>query len=103
MSNRRKPSGTVYLIHFDRPYRHAGHYLGFVAGGETEVAARLERHRAGDGARLMAVVTAAGIGWRLARTWPGYTRSQERKLKCWNGAGRMCPVCREARRKPEVS
>jgi hypothetical protein len=20
--------GTVYLLHFDRPYRHAGHYTG---------------------------------------------------------------------------
>jgi hypothetical protein len=94
-----KPAGTVYLIHFDRPYRHAAHYLGFVAGGESDVAARLDRHRAGDGARLMAVVTAAGIGWRLARTWPGYTRRDERKLKCRKGAGRMCPVCLAARRK----
>jgi hypothetical protein len=21
-------TGTIYLLHFDRPYRHAGHYVG---------------------------------------------------------------------------
>lgn len=93
-----KKAGTVYLIHFDRPYKHAVHYLGFVDGGEAEVQARLDRHRSGQGARLMAVVTAAGIGWRLARTWPGYTRGQERKLKCRKSAPKLCPVCREAKK-----
>jgi hypothetical protein len=25
------PRGTVYLLHFERPYKHARHYLGFTA------------------------------------------------------------------------
>src|SRR4029453_11119618 len=33
--------------------------------------ARLTAHTAGRGARLMEVVSEAGIGWQLARVWPG--------------------------------
>ncbi|SBW27308.1 endonuclease [Protofrankia symbiont of Coriaria ruscifolia] len=80
--------GTVYLIHFDRPYRHAAHYTGWTVDLDT----RLAEHAAGRGARLLAVVQAAGIGWRLARTWPG-TRSRERQIKKQGGASRFCPLC----------
>jgi hypothetical protein len=82
-------TGTVYLIHFDRPYVHAKHYLGWTPG---DVAERLARHAAGRGARLMAVVTSAGIGWRLARIWPR-TRGGERRLKRQGGLSRLCPLC----------
>lgn len=61
------PDGTVYLLHFDRPYRHARHYVGWT----SNLDGRLAEHTAGHGARLLAVVHAAGIGWHLARTWPG--------------------------------
>jgi predicted GIY-YIG superfamily endonuclease len=81
-------TGTVYLLHFDRPYRHAAHYTGFA----TNLAARLAAHATGHGARLLAVIHAAGIGWTLARTWPG-TRSDERALKRQGGASRRCPLC----------
>jgi len=67
----RSPVGTVYLLHFDRPYRHARHYLGWA----TDPDARLTRHAAGEGARLLEVVHAAGIGWTLARTWVGTRES----------------------------
>ncbi len=59
--------GTVYLLHFDRPYGHAGHYTGWT----TDLTTRLAEHAAGHGARLLAVARAAGIGWTLARTWTG--------------------------------
>ncbi len=36
-----------------------------------DLPARLEAHGAGRGARLMEVIKAAGIGFTLARTWPG--------------------------------
>ncbi len=83
----RKQPG-VYLLHFDRPYRHAGHYTGWAA----DIPTRLAEHAAGRGARLLAVVQAAGIGWTLARTWPG-DRSYERRLKRQGGASRRCPLC----------
>jgi hypothetical protein len=40
----------------------------------------------------MEVVCNAGIGWQLARTWPG-GRARERQLKNQGGASRLCPLC----------
>ncbi|MEV4317093.1 hypothetical protein [Actinocrispum sp. NPDC049592] len=80
--------GTVYLLHFDRPYRHARHYIGWA----KNVTSRLALHDAGQGARLLQVVRAEGITWTLARTWPG-TRLRERQIKRMGGAARRCPLC----------
>lgn len=92
------PAGPgVYLLHFTRRYRHAGHYTGWAA----DVARRLDEHRAGRGARLVEVVTAAGVPWQLARVWPGADRAKERRLKRSGGASRYCPVCRVDPTKPE--
>jgi predicted GIY-YIG superfamily endonuclease len=85
----------VYLLHFDVRYRHAGHYTGFCEDSRLEE--RLAEHRSGRGARLLEVVTAAGITFTLARTWDG-DRKKERRLKKRGGASRHCPICREATR-----
>jgi predicted GIY-YIG superfamily endonuclease len=79
---------VVYLLHFDRPYRHAAHYTGWT----TNLFGRIEAHETGHGARLLAVIRQAGIGFTLARTWPG-TRITERALKRQGGASRRCPLC----------
>jgi hypothetical protein len=89
---------TVYLLHFTDPatgaaarYKHAGHYTGFVRSSES-LKSRLDAHREGRGARLTAVIVAAGLGFELARTWPG-GRARERQLKRQGGASRHCPLC----------
>ena len=82
-------AGTCYLLHFDAPYRHARHYVGWTA----DLDARLAAHRAGNGARLIAVITAAGTGWQLARTWTPATRADERAIKNRKEAPRLCPIC----------
>lgn len=81
--------GTIYLIHFESPYRHARHYLGYT----DDLVARLDRHLAGNGGRLLQVVRAAGISYRVVRTWEG-ERNLERKLKRRKGSPRLCPICR---------
>ena len=78
----------VYLLHFDTPLKHARHYLGFA----DNVDERLERHRAGNGSRLMAVIAEAGITWQLVRTWTG-DRKFERLLKSRRNAPKLCPIC----------
>ena len=78
----------MYLLHFDRPYKHARHYLGWA----SDLEARLAAHSAGHGARLLEVIRDAGISWTLARTWSG-TRTRERQLKNQGGASRRCPHC----------
>ena len=69
--------------------RHIQHWT-------LDLPGRLQDHAAGRGARLMEVVSEAGIGWQLARVWPG-TRSRERSLKGSGGAARRCPVCQLTR------
>ena len=93
-SSGRHPSGTVYLLHFDQRYEHAGHYTGWA----EDLDRRLAEHLGGRAARLVEVITQAGIGFRLARTWPGVTRARERQLKRQGGASRYCPICQADRK-----
>src|SRR6266542_5474540 len=111
MSRRPHDPGTVYLLHFIDPatgeparYRHAGQIQHWA----LDLAARLAKHEDGRGARLLEVIRDAGLGWTLARTWPG-DRKRERQLKNQGGASRHCPECgvrprngqRRAREAPE--
>src|ERR1039457_3916530 len=73
---------VCYLLHFERRYQHSTRNLK----------RRLAEHAAGRGARLVAVIQAAGIGWELARVRPG-GQGRERQLKRQGGASRRCPLC----------
>jgi predicted GIY-YIG superfamily endonuclease len=55
-------NGIVYLLHFERSYRHARHYIGFTQNLEQ----RLAEHRAGRGSALVAAAIADGIDFQLA-------------------------------------
>lgn len=81
--------GTIYLLHFDRPYKHARHYLGWT----RDLPARIARHFSGHGSKLMRAVQRAGIGAKVVRTWPG-DRHLERALKNRKNGCRLCPECR---------
>src|SRR5262249_32454437 len=59
----------------------------------TDLAARLDAHARGSGARLIEVITRAGLGFTLARTWPQTTRDREDSLKHIGDARRFCPEC----------
>jgi len=95
-------NGFVYLLHFDQPYKHAKHYLG--STGNLE--ARLQLHRSGNGARLMEVVSKAGIGFEVARLWRTETceeaRALEHKLKQWHSGVKLCPICQHKPLDPYV-
>ena len=82
----------IYLIHFASPYKHARHYTGCT----NDLTTRLHQHRAGTGARLMEVVTQAGIAWELAATWEG-SYPEEQALKAQHNGPRHCPICRQQR------
>ena len=95
--------GTCYLLHFnqrignpDNPKAQAQHYIGWT----SDLAARVASHTAqtrplpgcGTVARIVAHVQRQGIGFRVARTWPG-DRTLERQLKRRRNAPRLCPIC----------
>lgn len=50
----------VYLIHFDKPFKHAQYYIGFTQYEDVEF--RMSHHRDGTGSKLMKAVTNTGIG-----------------------------------------
>jgi predicted GIY-YIG superfamily endonuclease len=80
----------VYLIHFETPYKHARHYIGFA---EEDLDQRMKKHKDGLGAKLMRAVTNAGIKWFVARLWKDGSRTFERELKNRKNAKYLCPVC----------
>jgi predicted GIY-YIG superfamily endonuclease len=90
----------VYLIHFSRPIGNpekthglAGHYLGSTCALDH----RLQLHKNGNGAALMAAVGKAGISWQLVRLWRFETaeeaRAWEKRLKRRGHNPHQCPVC----------
>lgn len=79
----------LYLIHADRKYFHAQHYLGFT----NNLDRRLDDHILGNGARLVEVYNEHGIHWRVVRVWPEGSRTDERRLKQQKHGPRLCPVC----------
>jgi predicted GIY-YIG superfamily endonuclease len=85
----------VYLIHFDKPYKHAQHYIGYTANLNQ----RMYDHELGSkGARLLQVVRAAGINFHVVRTWPEGDRKLERYLKNRKKSSCYCPVCIAAKK-----
>jgi hypothetical protein len=86
--------GTIYLLHFDQPYKHARHYLGYT----DDLPTRIIMHTLGQAARLTQVLKEQGISFRLARTWPG-DRRFERRLHNRYNSPRLCPICKLERRK----
>jgi hypothetical protein len=83
---------VVYLVHLDAPLgsekKTALHYIGVA----HDLPARIAAHRAGRGARMLAVAVERGIGFEVARIWQG-GRAFERALKQRGHAAELCPVC----------
>ncbi len=75
----------VYLLRFSRPIggpkHYAQFYLGWTPDREGALELRLSWHRRGLGARITRAAVAQGAELELVRTWPGYSRKDERCLK----------------------
>jgi len=82
--------GVIYLLHFERSYHHARHYLGYT----DDLDARVAAHRAGHGSPLVAAAVRDGIDFCVAATWPGDRREERRLHRYRNSPRRLCPICR---------
>jgi predicted GIY-YIG superfamily endonuclease len=81
--------GTVYLLHFERPYHGPmQHYVGFTDG---DLDRRLDAHREGSGSKTTRRAFDQGIPFTLARTWSG-SLSLERQIKS-RGPSNYCTLC----------
>lgn len=88
---KKRVQGFIYVLHFEKSYHHARHYIGWT----TDVDARVAEHLSGQGSPLVKAVVDAGIEVTLATTMPG-TRTMERHLKNRGNAYGVCPICRKA-------
>lgn len=84
--------GVIYLLHFDNPLHHAGHYVGWTHSLES-LASRLKYHENGNGSKLLAAHRANGGTWVISRLWQG-TRNDERRVKNGHCTRFYCPECR---------
>lgn len=82
--------GTVYLIHFSRPYKGTQHYIGWTGIGIEE---RMKRHNGERGACLLKACTKSGIDFSVVRQWENKDFSFEQLLKRTKNAKRFCPIC----------
>jgi len=82
-------NGIVYLLHFDRSYKHARHYIGWTQNLEQ----RLQQHRAGRGSPLIAAAIADGIDFQLVAIWEGDRHAERRLHRQKNVRARLCPIC----------
>lgn len=87
------PIVDVYLLHFDRPFGHARHYIGSTESLED----RFESHVTGAGSTLVKHAVNAGVNVTLAQVWKGVPLTEEYRLKNRGGAGRWCPICKQER------
>jgi len=89
-------SWKVYVIHFDKSYRHAKHYTGIAINVEK----RMKEHAMGNGARLMQVLKEQDIGFQYAivSEWDNFSlaHAEEKRLKTKvKQPKKYCPFCKE--------
>lgn len=80
----------VYILHFNPPLHHAGHYVGYTEDTERRLREHLEKR---TGSPLVRAALAAGCEVTVAVVLEG-DRELERKIKASKNTGRYCPVCK---------
>lgn len=86
--------GEVYILHFATPIGNAAnaralasHYIGF----SDDLDARLTKHRAGKGSKLVAAAVAKGIAFDVYH-WPA-PLATEKLIKRTKKTALYCPAC----------
>lgn len=83
----------LYIIHFNRQFKHARHYVGIAKDPNK----RLRKHLSGHGAMLLKAVIAAGIKVRIniIGEFKGYSAAHlaESALKKRHNTKHYCPIC----------
>lgn len=83
--------GEVYIIHFDKKYKHCQHYIGFTTIG---VKNRIAKHKAGNGAALLRALNTHGVSYNVSVIFPNVPQEFEFKLKSWKNSKKICPICK---------
>lgn len=85
---------AVYILHFESKYFHAKHYTGWTKGNSLQaVKKRFEKHKTGNGSKLMRSVFAKGTDVKIATVFINGDRTLERKIKKRTNAKKYCNIC----------
>lgn len=82
---------VVYTLHFDRKVGRCLHYTGICKEGRLH--RRMLEHACGNGARLTARASAAGIGFTVVSQIRTYAASTETTLKRAGHHNLRCSIC----------
>ena len=103
-TKRRCKIWKVYIIHFDKSYYRARHYVGITS---LSLMDRLKKHINKGGSKLTAAAAKAGINFTIHEICQKNTRSEarqeEKRIKARHEGGLFCPLCHNEvkRRKQE--
>ena len=90
---------TVYVLHFDPPYLHAGHYIGYTPDETADRRVREHKECLAAGSPLVKAAVKAGCEVTLAHEFPLAGRDFEAWLKSRRDTSRWCSCCGNAARK----
>lgn len=88
----------LFLLHFNEPYQHARHYLGYAVGtgrGAKYAKAICKGTALGPHELVMAAQW-SGIEMEVAEVWVGEGRTLQRRMRSNGSLSRFCRICREA-------
>jgi hypothetical protein len=97
MARRTNVLGIIYLLHFEPPYKHAKHYLGWASDRSWVERLAQQVNGLAKCANLVRVALDTGCTVTVARIWEGVDRNRERRMKNW-GKSHLCPICLEKKR-----
>lgn len=88
----------LFLLHFDPPYAHARHYLGYAigTGRGREYARAIARGTAIGPHELVQAAQWAGTVITVADVLVGEGRATQRRLRASHDLSRHCPTCMAA-------
>lgn len=85
----------LYLLHFDPPYRHARHYLGYAVGtGRGHAYAKAQAKGVLLGAHELVMAAQANLcEITVADVFVGEGRAEQRRMRRNGSLSRFCPIC----------
>lgn len=101
-----KPSGRtdsvplvpdLFLLHWDPPYHHASHYLGYAKGlgRGAHYADQIARGVKIGPHELVMAAQQAGCVIQVADVFVGASRPEQRRMRANGSLSRFCPICRD--------
>ncbi|ROL61145.1 GIY-YIG nuclease family protein [Bacteroidetes/Chlorobi group bacterium ChocPot_Mid] len=81
----------VYILHFDKKFHHAQHYVGCTEDLQRRLKEHLNCRQCGS--KIVRAAIKKGIKIELAKVYPEGDRVLEKKIKSMKKTSLICPIC----------